>query len=152
MAARAQTASRSASQIRSFSATVTAIPQRLRPTAFTILIPRRERSTSTRAAPNGSNAVGRRRCGIAVTVAEKDLICEAERLAVWARAAMDGLMVIVTHGVGVSERLEKRSVAILNVEEGHGLTGVMRRASRWRAEGCGDRGLEIVETPGRVVL
>src|SRR6267378_8516500 len=98
------------------------------------------------------NAVGRRRCGVAVTVAEKDLIGKAERLAVWAGPAVDGLMIIVTHGVGISERLEKRSVAILNVEEGHGLTGVMRRASRRRAKGCGDRGLEIVETTGRVVL
>src|SRR5260370_1281282 len=93
-----------------------------------------------------------RRCWIAVTVAEKDLIGKAERLAVWAGATMDGLMIIVTHRVVVSERLEKRSVAILNVEEGHGLTGVMRRASRRRAEGCGDRGLEIVETTGRIVL
>ena len=98
------------------------------------------------------NAVRRRSRGISVAVAEENLIGKAKGLAVWARAAVDGLVIVVAHGVGISERLEKRRVAILDVEECHGLPGVMRRTSWGRTVSCGDRGLKIVEAAGRVVF
>jgi hypothetical protein len=56
-------------------------------------------------------------------------------------------VIIVAHRVLVSEGLEKRRVAALRIEELHGLPGVMQGAV------CGgNRRLEIMETPGRVVL
>src|ERR1700740_876116 len=88
---------------------------------------------------------------IAVSVAKENLIGKAERLAIRPRAAHDGLVIIVAHGVGVSEGLEKWRVAILHVEELHGLPRVMRRATRRRVVSGGNRRLEVVETARRVV-
>ena len=94
----------------------------------------------------------RRRRGIAVAVAEEHLVGEAERLAVRARAAQYRLVIVVAHRVFIGEGLEERRVALLHVEERHGLAGVVRRARGRRAVGRGDRGLQIVQTAGRVFL
>jgi len=75
-----------------------------------------------------------------------------ERLAVRTGAAQHGLVIIVAHGVFVSERFEEWRVVVLHVEELHGLPGVTRRAAGGRTVGGVDRRLEIMETTCRVVL
>src|SRR6202020_3558615 len=49
-----------------------------------------------------------------------DRVSVAEHDVIGARAAVDRLVEVVAHGIGVSEMLEIRSVAVLNVVEGHG--------------------------------
>ncbi len=98
------------------------------------------------------NAGRRRRCWIAVAVAEEDLIGKAKGLAVRACAAKHGLVIIVAHGVFVSEGFEEWRVAVLHVEELHGLPGVVRSSARRRGVGGVNRRLEIMETTGGVAL
>ena len=84
-------------------------------------------------------------------VGEEDLIGEAERDAVRPGAAHHGLVVVVAHGVLVGERLEQRHVALLHVEDRHGLAGVVRTCGGERRRiGRGDRRLEVVQAAGRV--
>ena len=80
--------------------------------------------------------IGRRgRRGIAMTVAEEYLIGKTERLAVWARATQHRLVIVVAHRVFISEGFEDRRVAVLHVEEFHGLPGITRRTGGRRAVG-----------------
>ena len=63
-------------------------------------------------------------------------------------------MVVVAHGELVGERLEQRHVALLHVEDRHGLAGVAgdlrRHGERRGCEGGGDRRLQVVQAAGRV--
>jgi hypothetical protein len=101
----------------------------------------------------GTIDIGRRgRRGMAQPVAEEQLICKAERLAVRTRAAEHWLVIIVAHRVRVGERFEEWRIAFLHVEKGHGLAGIMRRAARRRAVGRRNRRLEILQAARRVPL
>ena len=65
-------------------------------------------------------------CGVAVAVAEPDRVAVAEHDVVGAGAAVDGLVEVVAHRVGVGEALEVGRVALLHVVEaqrGRAFTG-----------------------------
>src|SRR6266478_3105890 len=87
-----------------------------------------------------------------MAIAEEYLIGKAQGLAIWARAAEHRLVIIVAHRVCVGERFEEWRVAVLHVEKGHGLPGIMRRAAGRRAVGRGNRRLEIVQAARWVSL